>query len=394
MKLRWIILIVLAIGFLLGPFIKDIPGFVIIGYENTSIQTKLWQLLVLLAVLVVFIILIYQFLGNIFSSAGRLKNWSGNRKWRKARKRTISGMIALAEGEWSKAEKLFISAIAYSDTRLINYLASAQAAQAQQAYERRDNYLKQALTVEPNAEVAVGLTQAQLQYNCGQFEQALATLTHLHKIAPKHSHVLLLLSKLYLKLNDWQHYLTLVPELSKAKCVEPEELDKQLNKVWKSHLSQLAKSQGIEAVQDQWQKIPKKMRTNNELICHFAGLLIKHNDHLAAEKIISKKLKQTPSDELIYLYGFVEFDKKEQQLAFVEGLEKHFSGNATWLLTLGRLCLQQELWGKARTYLEQSLALSKRAETYQQLALAFEALGDSQAANRCYREGIDLAIER
>ncbi len=87
-------------------------------------------------------------------------------------------------------------------------------------------------------------------------------------------------------------------------------------------------------------------------------------------------------------------DDPIKQLAFVESLHKTFPDNAIYNLTLGRICLSNKLWGKARTALEESLALNPAAETYQELARAFEALGEMDAAKKCYREGLAESINK
>jgi HemY protein len=45
------------------------------------------------------------------------------------------------------------------------------------------------------------------------------------------------------------------------------------------------------------------------------------------------------------------------------------------LLTLGRLCLQNSLWGKARDYLENSLQVQRNPEACAELAQAFGSVG-------------------
>ena len=64
---------------------------------------------------------------------------------------------------------------------LINYLGAAKAAQEQGAFERRDNLLQKAYRVAPEADLAIGLTQAELEIEQHQFEHAMATLNHLRK---------------------------------------------------------------------------------------------------------------------------------------------------------------------------------------------------------------------
>ena len=84
-------------------------------------------------------------------------------------------------------------------------------------HERRDAYIRLAHENMPSADVAVSLTQAELQLADHQLEQALATLRHLRSVAPKHTYVLRLLRRLYEQLGDWEHLRELIPELRRRK---------------------------------------------------------------------------------------------------------------------------------------------------------------------------------
>jgi len=371
-----------------------IPGFVVIALGDYTLQTRLWQAVVVVIILLLFFILAYHLLARLWNSAGRFKNWSGGRRWKKSRQQTINGMIALAEGDWIKAEKRLTSAVLESDTPLINYLAAAQAAQAQRADARRDNYLRLAHLAEPNAEIAIGLTQAQLQLNHGQHEQALATLTHLQNLAPKHGHVLLLLQKLYRQLGDWQRFLDLTPHLKKIATLPKTDLDNYQRLAWQNLLIRDAAKGGIEAIHTLWMKIPKNLCKDAVILSCYAELLINHGAHLEAEKLLRTNISKRGDEELLYLYGKVKSDDPSRQLAFVEGLHKKFTGSSIWLLTLGRLSLANQLWGKAKSYLLQSIELMPRPESYQELAVALEALGETEAVINCYRIGLTEAIDK
>ena len=393
MRLRWTILITLAVGLLVGPLIKDIPGFVVIAIGNYTVQTRLWQAIAIAVILLLLFVLFYHSFARVWGSAGRLRNWSGGRRWKKARQKTIKGMIALSEGHWKNAEALLTTSVSDSDTQLINYLAAAQAAQAQKANTRRDNYLRLAHLAEPNAEIAIGLTQAQLQLNHGQYEQALATLTHLKNLAPKHNHVLLLLQKLYRHLGDWQRFIEIAPQLKKSAALSVSDLEKFQIQAWKNLMIRDAAKGGIESLQSQWMKIAKPFQKMPDMLYCYSELLLQHGADLEAESILNVNIRKLKDERLLYLYGKVVTENLDKQLSFVEGLNKSFTGSAIWPLTLGKICLHKNLWGKAKTYLEQSLALKASAETYHDLGHAFEALGETDKAIKCYREGLKIAVE-
>ena len=61
------------------------------------------------------------------------------------------------------------------------------------------------------------------------------------------------------------------------------------------------------------------------------------------------------------------------------------------MLTLGRLSVKNKLWGKARTYLEESIEINPLPEAYRTLATVLEELGEHGAAAVQYQKGLELA---
>jgi len=64
--------------------------------------------------------------------------------------------------------------------------------------------------------------------------------------------------------------------------------------------------------------------------------------------------------------------------------------DAQLLATLGRLCAQAELWGKAQSFLEASLSFEESRSAHLELARLEERLGQTSAAQRHYRRAAEL----
>lgn len=60
------------------------------------------------------------------------------------------------------------------------------------------------------------------------------------------------------------------------------------------------------------------------------------------------------------------------------------------LLTLGRLSVQNQLWGKARDYFESSLKLERHPETCAELARLLAQLGELERSNQLLLESLGL----
>lgn len=381
--------VVLIFSVWLGLHIQSDPGYVLISYGHWSIELPLWLTIVLLVLLflaVHWVLRLCQFSGSV---SGRVKHWSNKRKLRNAQYRTSQGLIDLSEGNWRRAEKNLVKAGNDGDAPLINFLAAAKAAQEQGAYERRDNYLRKAHHINPEAKIAVELTQAELQIHHKQLEQALATLCHLRELAPKHNYVLKLLQSVYLELKDWQSLVELTPELRRLKIGT----DAELNAIEEMAYEQLLgeASQGDTSEFDRlWTSLPKIFKTKPAFVARYCEHLIAVGKNEETERLIRETLKKEWNKKLITLYSTVPDVDRKKQLLTAEGWLKNNKHDPDLLLCLGRLCKNNQLWGKARSFFESSIEIHPTTEAYAELGQLFEYLNESPMALDCYRKAVAL----
>ncbi|MDI1352729.1 MAG: heme biosynthesis HemY N-terminal domain-containing protein, partial [bacterium] len=194
--------IILAFIILLGSVVLGIqlnndPGYILIAINHWTIETTVWFALFSLFLLFLLVHLILQLTHKITKTPAEIKQWNTRRLAQKAQAITRQGLIEYSEGYWKKAQDHLIKALPNTDTPLLNYLTAARAAQKMGDSQLRDHYLREAQQSMPEAQIAVELTQAQLQLANHQWEQALATLRHLQDLAPRHPYVLKLLISLY-----------------------------------------------------------------------------------------------------------------------------------------------------------------------------------------------------
>jgi HemY protein len=120
---------------------------------------------------------------------------------------------------------------------------------------------------------------------------------------------------------------------------------------------------------------------------------LKFTDTVECELLLRKALKKHWDVSLIRLYGLVESNNEAKQLAFAEGLLKRHARDSALLLTLGRLSVRNNLWGKARAYLEESIEIQATPEGYRELAALLEKQGEYSAATVYYQQGLTLATD-
>jgi len=388
MKSLFWIWVFLLLGALAAAVIQRDTGYVVLSYDVWTVEMSLSLLLLIVAAAFLVLYLAIRFWVRLWRLPAQVQSWNRQRGLRVARRSLTRGLLQMAEGNWAEGERLLVRHADRSETPLLNYLAAARAAQLQGEHERRDRYLKLAHDCMPAADVAVGLTQAELQLAHHQAEQALATLTHLRTIAPKHSYVLRLLARLYEQLGDWEKLRDLLPQLRRGHVLSREELTHKELRIHRALLEQAFVSIEPTRLQTVWQAVPKSLRHHPELVTDYAGYLFERSKHTQAEAFIRDALKREWNDRLISLYGQLESEDPGRQLGFAEGFLERHPQHAGLLLALGRLSLRARLWGKARGYLEAAMAAGADLEAARELGRLLEHMGDSGAAMAVYRRGL------
>jgi len=393
--MKWLFgtLFILLIATSLSLLAYQDPGYVIIawGLKSAELSLSLFIILTVISFSIVYFLLRILIVGWHMPTS--FQHWRDRQKVLKARRDTNKGLIELAQGNWARAERFLLRHVNNSDTPLLNYLSAARAAQKLSASDRRDNYLGLAHKSMRGSEFAVQLTQAELQLVHGQLEQSLATLVQLHSSSPKHTHVLFLLARIYEMLRSWADLLKIIPDLRKHKVISTEQLHDLELVVHRELITQATQRGKVKELRSVWEHVPKVLRRDIFLTQHYVRCLLTLDDHDSAEMVVRETLKRDWDMQLAYVYGIIEAKDSDKQLATVEGWLKTNENNPVLLLTAGRLCKRNQLWGKAQAYLDASLGIQPRSDTYKELGQLMEQLDEASNAVDYFRKGLLLAQE-
>ena len=370
---------------------KD-PGFVLVKYGDYSVETSLAFGIIAVAIAALLIHFVFRVLMGIWHLPGAVKQQSRGRRFNKSRRLLNQGLIDLAEGRFDQAESNLVKLVEFSESPLVHYLAAARAAQLQGKHDERDGYLKAAHEARPEAEMAIGVTQAELQLAHQQLEQSLATLTHLRGIAPQHNHVLRLLARVYFELEDWQSLVELLPEIRKKKLLKDSILENMEGKSYRGFLATAKSNQA--ALEKAWARIPKAAQTDAELILFYIKLSNRASSNSSSvEQLIIKSLDQKWDNRLVEAYGLFKSINPNEQLKRTEKWLGDYAKNENLLLALGRICIRARLWGKAQSYLEASIGVKAMAASCLVLAkLLGDQLHENDKASQYYQKGLELCL--
>ena len=133
MKYLLLTVISLAVAVLLGQLIADDPGFVVIGYGGKVFRTSFVFFVVLLVIGIFALTFAWRALVHIFTLRTRWLGWTGEYRRKRSQRALSNGLLALAEGDFGRAEQLLSRGAEAESGPALHYLGAAEAAQAQNA---------------------------------------------------------------------------------------------------------------------------------------------------------------------------------------------------------------------------------------------------------------------
>lgn len=398
-----LLLIALVLGAWTGQMMLTDAGYVLLAYNQTTVETTLWVFLVGLIIAFTLLHVLFNLLFNLKLPTGKWRLWRSASRQRNARKKTLQGLLALSEGEWQKAQMALTRSAQDADIPLINYLAAAKAAHENGDSESADSLLKKALEVTPDANLAINITQAQIQISRGQHEAALANLLKLRRKQPRNKQILSLLADVSSQLHDWQGVADILPALRKQKALPSEQLEnlerKTLMALLQKERNPAAGSapepeQQVRHLQSLWVTLPETAANYDEVVAEYISLLIEAQGHKPAEALLKQRLDKNWSEKLIPLYGLLNLPKPrklyQQAQQWLSGHEQ----SAGLQLTLARLACRCELWTEAVAFYEASLAIEPDLQVCAELARLHHQLNQPDRAAQVMNKAFSNVSEQ
>ena len=398
-RLYVIVFLLIEAAACIGLAIAEDAGYVLIAYKSFRYESSVWATLALIVVLWLLIWGIKLLVELVTASTGLVNPWSRRNRSRRVQIAIEQGQMDLAEGRWASAQKHLARAAEAERQPLLFYLGAARAANELGHYEESDKLLERALQRQPQAELAIALSHAQLQVDRADTDGALNTLQAMHERHPHNVQVLRQLQRLHQQRGDWTALIRLLPELRKDKVLPAKELAELESRAWGQNLNLAAQREtegeaALQSLQRAWQQLTSAQRQEPALVLAYAEQLRQLGAQGEAEEVLRGALKRNYDSHLVRLYGLLRGKDPVKQLQTAEGWLKAHPADPSLLLTLGRLCLQNSLWGKARDYLENSLKLQRNPEACAELARLLAQLGETDRSNQLFQEGLNLLDER
>ena len=376
---RWLLLLVIvaAVAAFGWHWVAEDPGYVLLRMRGWRVDTT-----------VIAAVVLWLLAWAVLSLAWSLLRWPfgalSRRHRRLSQQRLGEGLVALIEGRHGDAERDLNRASRLESLRGPALLAAAEAAsrrgesaRALESLDRASQYVPQAARV----------LRARLLRREGKPAEALALL------APE-------ADKGTLTPGGWRELAQAAREsgdLRRARtALEPLQKSGALGSRAYAALETQILADTLQAAPDGaalntlWSQLPKAQRRPPTVVDAYARRAAFFGLMLPAMDELESALRREWSPRLIETWGLLAGDDLESRLRRAEAWLDVHPNDAHLLLALGRMCVRLKLWGKARQYLERSLALEPVAGAWEALGDTFAGQGDAAEAQRCYRNALAM----
>lgn len=232
------------------------------------------------------------------------------------------------------------------------------------------------------------MTEAEFALEDRRFDDARDALQQFAALEGRHIAAMRLGVRAEQGLGNWREVARLVRQLEKHKALTAEQAAPIRRRAVREALRGLRDDPG--GLMRYWRELDDADRAEPALALETARALIAAGDCREAQRVIEDALDEHWDAALLLAYGECGQGggPAGDVLGRIAQAEKWLQGkprDGVLLFTLGRLCRQQQLWGKARSYLEAALAIEPSRAAHVELAQLLDQIEESALAASHYR---------
>ena len=380
-------LFAVAVGLVIAARYNN--GYVLLVLPPWRAEVSI-NLTIVLALSVFFIV--YALLRAIIATAAMPSRVRASRK-RHAENRARSvfneALVNFFEGRFGRAEKAASAALKAGESPALSAMLAARAAHGMRAYATRDKYLAKSASADPDEDAMRFMAQAEMLLDERRYYDALDVLKRLPQ---KHTGALRLELRAQQMAMNWERVLALIPQLEKRGVFERPVVAQLRRQAVIESLKR--KAVDDKSLQEYWDRLASEDRYDPRIAATAAQSFIALGGCGQAHKIVEEGLARQWDPALLANYSECLGTDVRQQLERAEKWLEQHPRDAVLLLTLGRLCAHQGLWGKARSYLEASLSIESTHSAHLDLGRLLEREGKPVEAAAAYQKALEVTLEQ
>jgi HemY protein len=383
MKSLFRLLLLSLLAVLAAMLLKESVGTVVFLVPPTRVDLGV-GLFMLIALIVLWL---SYWLGRTLQRLGgfpeRVRAYRERRLELGAHRGLYEALRALLEGRFVRAERAARDAQEGPQVAAMAALIGARAAHRVQQYERRDRWLGQA-EGDPDLTTARLVVSAEMWAEQRDNTRALQAIDALQAAGARHLHAMRIALTAHVQAGHWPEVMRTVRALEKRRALRPEAAARVRRIGVRGLLTDA--SDDPDALARTWEAVDSSDRLDPEVALDAARRLNRVGRGRSAALALEAVLERQWDERLLDEYARCDVLGSLVTIERAEGWLKQHPRSQPLLRCLARICLRQQLWGKARAYLEECLRLGEDPQTSLALGELAEAIGDAPAAGRHFRE--------
>ena len=386
--LLWVIgLFALAVGLVIAARYNS--GYVLVVLPPWRAELSL-NLAVILALGVLFFAYVVVRTAIITATMpSRVRTFQKQRSESRARATFNEALVNFFEGRFGRAEKAAAAALKAGESPALSAMLAARAAHGMRAFAARDKYLARSAGAGPEEDAMKLMAQAEMLLDERRYYDALDVLKRLPE---KHTAALRLELRAQQMAMNWERVLALIPQLEKRRVFERPVVAQLRRQAVIESLKR--KAVDDKSLREYWDRLPAEDRHEPRVAATAAQAYIALGGCQDAQRIVEEGLERQWDAALLAIYSECLGADVRQQLERAETWLEQHPRDAVLLLTLGRLCARQGLWGKARSYLDASLSIEPTHSAHLELGRLLEREGKPAEAAAEYQKALVVTLEQ
>lgn len=381
-QLIWIIvLFAIAIGLAMAA--KTYSGNVFIVVENYLLRVNLHLFVIGLIAAVVVLYLLTQLLFGLLATPERMSRFGSKRQSRKAAEALNAAGLAFFEGKYQEAEQAAAKVLANKEAgnnRILALMIGAHAADQSGNAELRQQYLADIARLPEKQQLSRYLLQAESALNQQNHAEVDTNLKAAAQINPRLTRLVQLQLRQAAAQGNALEILDKTDKLRRAGAMNESEAQGYTQHAYRSLLNMASDNDSMKLA---LKRIPDHIK-DGALSVEIAEKYESLGLYAQAVNWVDNHYPRSRNAQL--LPAFVEsvryLDEHAQRKAIdtADSWLKDSPEDAKLLLHLGELAFGQQLWGKAQSYLEASLAVAPSNAARLALAKVLDQTGNKQGA--------------
>lgn len=382
----FLLLALLVIGLITGPYLIGQKGYVLIAVDNWTIEMSVVSLVLLvLAAIVCFLILEWLVKKTWFALSGSQK-WFSSWTDRKHNKAFTQGLVALDEANYAEADKQ-LSAVGNGKFAGVELLAAAQAANNLGDPDKAVSLWEKAQK-EKASRLAATIHLIEHHIKQAQPNDAITLIKQLPEKDQKNKRVVTLWVQALANSGQWQ---ALKDNLSSwKKQLSNEDYQYWMKQTAQGFYAELASREGANPLKQYWQSLPRKTRNDPAQQSAYVEQLIGQSMFIDAEQSLLTFQAKQPHPLLVPLFRQLRLTNPTATLKRLEEWLKKDSENAELLSILGQVAYNAKDFALAERAVAKAIRLTSDNKDILLLARIKEHQHDPSQALALYKQSLQI----